>query len=378
MKAYSNTLRQCAQSHLSMPCTGGWPTSTDARQAYDTLFKQLPQDIGHLSIQVGPLLSEELSPSEAALRYEMMMREWHLLHTPSCASIVCFALDFLEIDLAPDMLQALLSASLIGSIDNGLSYHNAAHFSKVLLQVLRLTSAHNRLFEKSNNMLSHDEIALLMIAACIHDIGHDGKGNTLQGKHTTGRLEQQSVDIFLPYMNACGFDEESDECVLLRALVLSTDVSPPGSETCPAMQAKAAYHYHFIQESASPLRLNLDDSLVLLEKDRKAALMAVLLHEADLATSAGVSYDVTAFESICIHDEAGLAPARPHNIVNFIQKICQRKFLSDAGQKLFAANLARIYAKAETDAYEGDEILGSLSKNSFLTGLDDTKDQPIA
>ena len=58
--------------------------------------------------------------------------------------------------------------------------------------------------------------------------------------------------------------------------------------------------------------------------------------------------------------------ARPSQVVDFLDQICQRRFLSDAGQKLYAANLARIYSLAEQDVANGDEPYPSSNMADFV------------
>ena len=56
----------------------------------------------------------------------------------------------------------------------------------------------------------------------------------------------------------------------------------------------------------------------------------------------------------------------PSDVVRFLDQICQRRFLTDAGQKLYAANLGRILALAEEDVKNGDEAFPLSAYAEFL------------
>jgi len=92
-----------------------------------------------------------------------------------------------------------------------------------------------------------------------------------------------------------------------------------------------------------------------LEKDPSLTTLCMLLHEADIATSAGVTYNVTKFETSLIMEEFKDDKAYPADVINFLEQICQRCFLTDGGLKLFSSNMARIYTLAEQDVENGNQ-----------------------
>jgi hypothetical protein len=56
----------------------------------------------------------------------------------------------------------------------------------------------------------------------------------------------------------------------------------------------------------------------------------------------------------------------PQDVIDFLNQICQRHILSDAGQRLYAANLARIYALAEEDVKLGNQAFPDARYSDFL------------
>ncbi len=297
------------------------------------------------------------------------LRRWHVLGNPPTLAELCAAAA-LHLNIKnPDHVMGLMMASILGEVENTQPYHNNNHFRKVVLQIIRLIDVHNRIYGGTAKALGEEDMTLLLVAACIHDYGHDGLGNTVKGVFIPSRLELQSVKMAMPHLRAVGIDQEE----ILKALVVATEVSPLHDPASSVMQMKAAYRFHFLGDSKKFDRLNLSDDLKILEREPKICLMACLLHEADMATSAGLSYELTVYETVLVRDEIGTHDARPEHIVEFLDVICQRKFLSDAGQKLYAGNLARIYALAEEDVKAGNEPFPKAQHTDFILSFGQSK-----
>ena len=345
--------RHIAQTNTSED----WPEDWLLEQSADKIRQNFGHNMGALQNKAAFIFTEIDNINQATTRNAGLLDDWHSSDAPSLYALTCYALDTLTPNAAPDLYQAALTSALLGSVTSALPYHNNLHYAKVLIQTLRLACAHNHIFQGTADALAHDDIVWLIIAACLHDIGHDGTGNTVRGIHKPSHLEQRSLNIALPRLTALGFDAASPEITRLCAMIIATDVTPIDDPASPARQMKAAYRAHMISAHDSNAPLNLDPALSVLEHDKKASLMALLLHEADLATSSGLTYAITARETILIHKEQNLPPPRPQHIVNFLKHICQRKVLSDAGQKIYAANLARIYAQAQHETDNGNEKL---------------------
>lgn len=325
----------------------------------DLLAAGCAQDLPLARSSIFPLLVAAADEEEMNARLMQTLHDWHQMQTmPTLAGIVMMGVEMFCPSLSERDFQALLAAAVLGEISNKLPYHNNLHYRKVLLQVLRMVAAHNRIYKNTARSLGRDQILLLMIAACIHDFGHDGKGNTIKGVWQCGRLERKAVELSLPVLAAAGFADKKAQD-RLRVMILCTDVSPmAGGIPTAASQMKAAYRYHFMGFKGRFQTLNLDPDLSALERDEDLVLASLILHEADIATSAGMTYEVTKYETTLLAQEIGADKPRPRQVLDFLNHICQRQMLSIAGQELYGANLARIYALTEEDVRQGNKPYG--------------------
>ena len=147
-------------------------------------------------------------------------------------------------------------------------YHNGQHFLEVMLTALYLA-----------RLASFDprRTARVATAALIHDFHHDGS----RGASSPFRLERLAVQEAQSYLRAAGVDDA--ECQRLQALVLATDPS------IGVPFARAFWARHAAGEPAVPLAPTLPPPLgrMLLEPD--LAYEAVLLAEADVLPSIGLT-----------------------------------------------------------------------------------------
>ncbi len=349
-------LQQVVKSMMAMQTADLWPGSAALDNAITTSLHFLGQHLHMLSDQILLFQSAKNKPvtdEEITHNIEDVLSGWnHEVNPPSLLAIVLISLDYLGVKPKPDEFNILAVAAILGEIENNQPYHNNMHFRKVLSQLVRLIKTNNVIFEGTYRVLNTKDICLLLAAACIHDLGHDGKGNTVKGVHTPGRTEQNSIDLAKPYLELAGC--ENEELQALCIMLLTTDVSPLKDPTSPMKQMKAAYRAHYVEKKSTIDKLNLSDDLKILEEDKRLTALCLLLHEADIATSAGISYLITQNETLLLMQEFGKDEARPSQITEFIKLVCGRTFLSDAGQKLFAANMARIYTLAEDEVKNGD------------------------
>lgn len=285
---------------------------------------------------------------------------------PSLTALCIFALEHFDVR-DPILKKMVLAASVMGEVENEQPYHSNMHYRKVTFQIMRMIAVYNDIYEGTSRVLDHKKIATLLATACIHDFGHDGKGNTLKGVYIPHRLEQHSFDLAAPVFKALGYDDP-DDLNMIRVMLLCTDVTPFKDPSNAVNQAKSAYRYHFLGGRTHWDGLNLDKELSVMEECPAAAVMALMLHEADIATSAGLHYDITKYETGLLMNEIADGVARPENVINFLNDICNRQMLSEVGQQLFAANLARIYALAEEDYHAGNDAFPPLEQSNFVLG----------
>ncbi len=295
-----------------------------------------------------------------------LLRMWHIAdNSPSLSALCITACDEFGVN-SPDLRQTVMMAGILGDVTNDNPYHNNLHFKKVLLQSIRMIAVHNAIYEGTEKTLNEYDITTLIIAACIHDLGHDGRGNTLKGVYEESRLERQSFSYAESYLRACGMDKS--QLNALKVMLLTTDVTPLGDLTNSKNQMCAAYRFHFTGDRRLHPSLNLSTELKPMEKDAKLTLLACMLHEADIATSAGINYTVTQFETSLYHNEIGVRSSKPSHIIDFLDDVCQRTFLTAAGRKLFGTNLERIITLAEQNVNNGNEVFPALEHTNFYLG----------
>lgn len=341
-----------------------WPDAILLEHALDQSTLSLGEHLKTLSQKGGILLQSDGNAEQMASDMEVLLKEWHIdKNPPSLLAMCVFLLDFLDLKPDPDDANMVIISAILGQVQNDVPYHSDMHFRKVLSQTMRVIVSHNGTYKDMERALSVKEICRLISAACIHDLGHDGQGNWVKGVHHEGRAEKMSFELAKPFLRSAGCDVETLNA--LYVMLLTTDVSPLDDPGNPMMQMKAAYRYHYMGESKKAHTLNLSTDIRILEKDDRLSQLCLFLHEADIATSAGITYDVTKFETVLLMEEFGRERAHPSQVVDFLNQICQRRFLSEAGQKLYAAPLARIYAQAEEDMRNGDEEYPSSPNATF-------------
>lgn len=149
----------------------------------------------------------------------------------------------------------------------GNPYHNSRHFCEVLLSALYLSL---------RGAVAPDEHARLLVAALAHDFHHDGKSDP----GAPFRLERVAVEATMPYLAAAAVPE--GECARIAALILATQVSTavPFARRC---------YLHFFGDDPRPRAPESEPRLALLATDARLALQAVLLTEADVLPSVGLT-----------------------------------------------------------------------------------------
>ena len=352
-----------------------WSHEKACEQAFSTIYNNVEEDLESLRKQAYGLLDPDKSVQETTKISIDLLHQWHVKQSVSLTALVCWALETMQAQLDPDLLQATLLASILGEVENNVPYHSNMHYRKVLLQTIRQIATHNQLFANTNRALGDEQIGLMLLAACAHDLGHDGTGNMVRGVFKQSRLELRSLNILAPYLAELGIQYNDPRGQAIKTMILSTDVTPIGNPGNPVNQMKAAYRFHYLGDKAKVDSLHLDDDFKPLQKDAMLTVMSLLLHEADIATSAGLSYAVTQYETIIYRLEVCEDEARPRHVLDFFKNICQRQFMTDAGQKLFGANFARIYAQVEHDDAHGNEPFDTIENCAFITGKPNLYDE---
>jgi hypothetical protein len=171
----------------------------------------------------------------------------------------------------------------------GNPYHNSRHFCEVLLSALYLSLL---------APLQQPGQAQLLVAALAHDFHHDG--TSVRG--TPFRLERVAVDATLPYLQAAAVPQ--DACQRIAIMILATEVSAgvPYARRC---------YRHLFDGAEKPAAPEMEPRIVALAADPALALQALLLTEADVLPSVGLTVAYGELSQVHLSREWGreLGPA---------------------------------------------------------------------
>jgi hypothetical protein len=293
------------------------------------------------------LFNGEIPPAESNALTVQLLQDWLRAPESSTNLVALCAVASEHFGITDTTFRsAITMAALLGEIENNDDFHNNMHFRKVLLQTIRMITAHNHLYAGTDMILSAHEISTLLIAACIHDLAHNGKVNFAGGEHYPGYLEQQSFNTACPYLEEVGFNDPAD-LGALNVMVLATDVSSSVREPLSFYeQMKLAYLHHFVKPQDD---LNFSDPMIELQNPR-TALLAAILHESDIATSAGISYEVSQVESRLLAMETGISViGTPQGLTTFLEQMCCGGMVVEAGRHLYQENMDSILKQARYD-----------------------------
>ncbi len=316
---------------------------------FDVDFKKSFDDLSYIFSD----LSDGKSQTERSI---LFMRE-HIEGDQSVSMVALIAAAFAHFNIRDEKwCQAALGAAVYAGIPHELQYHNKAHFKKVVLHMVRLIAAHNYIFQDTSNFLDHDKIALLLIAAAVHDLGHEGTGNIIDRKYYIAKAERKSFDIISPYLKSCGISD--DDINDLLVLLVATDVSPFGDPMSPANQVRNTYDVHFgsSEDDGGDCEVfEISPELYGIEGREHLCMMALMLHEADILNSAAVSYDTTVAESRAVSLEIGRQHALPEDTLLFLDKICNGQMCSAAAQFIASDNMDDIKERVLADYSNGNK-----------------------
>ncbi len=358
------SLKPLKDTILSQTPDASWATYEAVLEALGKVTVHLEPDLLDVKNSTRFVFAEDWDLQRHTRSMVDLFRSWHNDKVPSLTAICIFAVDHFGLN-DEVMKNCVLVASILAEVENRVPYHNNMHYRNVTFQLINVIVHHNKIYEGSDDALTKKQIAILLMAACVHDLGHDGRGNTDgEGVHHPSRVEKISFELARPYLCEAGCGNEGDLSDI-QTLLLCTDASPLMDPDNPVSQMKTAYHYHFIDGKEPQLK----DDLAVLKDRRDLTLMGLLLHEADIATSAGLHYNVTKFETQLYRDEVGPDKARPTHVIEFLDRICQKQMLSEAGKKLYARNLEAIYFRTKEAIEEGDLPYKRPENSDFLNNV---------
>lgn len=150
---------------------------------------------------------------------------------------------------------------------SGNPYHNTQHFCEVLLSALYLSLLAG---------VAAKEKVEVLVAALAHDFHHDGRTNV----NAPFRLERMSAEAASSYLEAAGVPLE--ERARITAMIFATEVTL-------GMRFARDCHLHFSGHGPLPSACAVPEPLARLAGDASLALQAVIVGEADVLSSAGLT-----------------------------------------------------------------------------------------
>lgn len=271
---------------------------------------------------------------------------------PTAPAFIAHAIEHYKLDTDSSIVQCLFASALLAEYPNKLQYHGNIHYRKVIFHTLALTAKNNELNEgKSDMFMNADELAIMLISACIHDLGHVGGDNLSDGVYKPGAMEQLAFDLARPYFERLDLDKGFIGAI--ETIVFCTDITFNAGENSPCVRMKYIYRYHYLDEKDRDIEMMTLGKLRRYEENPKLSFMAILLHEADIGSSAGLSYEQTIKESINIMEERASKKAGPNSVLAFLKEQLGETMFTDAGKALFGPVMSDVIAKAQEDVARG-------------------------
>ena len=258
---------------------------------------------------------------------------------PALLPMIC---EHFEIDDHHPLINVALAACILGETVHDNAFHNTHHFREVLLITIRLCALWNDIANDADDRFFAADILLLVTAAAIHDFTHDGKTNIRDGKHTPSYLEKRAVLEASPFLKAAGISDS--DLALVEHLVIATDVSVDENGQSPAKSVQTYARKHMNGAITS------DETVSPYQKNPKLCLMALILTEADIAPSTGLSYDFSKILTRLVAAENnGLTPTAK-TLYGFIMAISKDRYTSPATRHLMMESLTKISMEASLDS----------------------------
>lgn len=227
---------------------------------------------------------------------------FNFIETLPNKTLLCF--DAICLNIGVDASDPLVSAGrrIADEIGNGIgggeenAYHSRQHFCEVLLGVLFLGQLAG---------ITGRPLLQLAVAALIHDFHHDGTRNGA----IPFRLEKKAIEEAAIYFRQAGVS--GSEIEHIGALVLSTDIlmGVPYAVGC---------YRHFAEGGDLPEPVAESGALALVASDFQLARQAVLLTEADVLPSVGLTIDYSMHCQSNLEREWGVPPLGPSGKLAFL------------------------------------------------------------
>jgi hypothetical protein len=247
-----------------------------------------------------------------------------------------------------------MAGAFMADLPNDNAFHGNAHYRDITATVFRILTSFLQLHRKQAELakdfpvLSHKHQALLLCAASVHDFCHDGKGNSEDGQHMPMRLEQKAYECASPILSEIGLSDA--DLHDLHLMILATDVSYGAQALSPSRILTRCYG-HLFEGKDKPV-VKAEDYKFLADNflERKdLTLLAMMLEEADLFCSVGLSYDYAKMTTILVAEETEILSTKASTLHGFIEMICHGIMATPSARKLFKPTFEEIYKIASDD-----------------------------
>lgn len=273
---------------------------------------------------------------------------------PSMVAMAAHAIDHFNIPHDHPDVGSVLTAALLAEYPNNLLYHGNEHYRKVMFHVIRLMVTHQALQDEKAIKLSEAQIIQMLIAAAIHDLGHEGGDNMRDGIYTPGYMEQRAVDIARPYFQALDLDR--DLLAEIETIVFCTDITFFAGENSPCVRMRKIFDYFFVGNvTEDDIGMMMIGKLRRFDENPALSMMAMLLHEADVGSSAGLSYEQSRVETMSIMEERGVMTAGPKMLLAFMTQQLNGNMVTPAGRAVFGPAMQTIMEQAAEEIANGVE-----------------------
>lgn len=231
---------------------------------------------------------------------------------------------------------------------HGNSYHNRNHMFEVPTAMAALLKIHeNGGYEPK---LDEEDKLVLLISALSHDLGHNGKGNGMGKDRVPLLTENRAIELAKPVIRAFYTDDAECERVFAKVEVIIAATDIGGGDKSPAkfFADYAKYQRGELNTAPVPPLHSLEKFVPLLESDPKLAHMCLLMQDADLLPSIGLTPEWAERQEARLSHEF---PSGPHTDEHHAYKSALWFYdnladLKSAAGKEFLANFETIKAHA--------------------------------
>lgn len=266
---------------------------------------------------------------------------------PSLFQILQCAIDYFKIPVDHPLMKFAVTCCLLGDIPNNNSYHNNAHFREVVCLIIKLVIVHNEINRNPYIELCDDDIILIICAAAVHDLAHDGGSNFVEGAHVPSRLEKQSISKVMPFLKELKIDKYFIDS--LCSIIMATDVTMDENGRSPSGYIRDIFLAH---EHDNVSIINVPSRYDSLVKSYKLCFLCLLLCEADVAMSSALDYEFSKEMTKLFAKEGGIESATARMLYDFMGVVCRGGFLSRTSQVTLGQSFQAILLLVEEDSQD--------------------------